>query len=41
MVGHFEETIHRFQNMVIDYMTGNHKHVPPGDEAAQKDSMYE
>jgi choline monooxygenase len=27
----FEESVHRFQNMVIDRMTGR-EHVPPGDE---------
>jgi len=28
---HFEEPVHRFQNMVADLMTGE-LHIPPGDE---------
>jgi choline monooxygenase len=31
----FEEPIHRFQNMVIDLMTGR-QHVPPGDEREKR-----
>ena len=27
----FEETIHRFQNMIIDHMCNNRR-IPPGDE---------
>ena len=33
----FEEPIHRFQNMVIDRMTGLHR-TPPGD--AQEDPAF-
>jgi choline monooxygenase len=31
MCFHFEESIHRFQNMMIDLMTGNER-TPPGDD---------
>jgi choline monooxygenase len=31
MCFHFEEPIHRFQNMVIDKLTGKYR-IPPGDE---------
>lgn len=29
----FEETIHRFQNMLIDHMTNNYGRIPLGDES--------
>ena len=28
----FEESLHRFQNMIVDRMVGTHR-VPPGDDA--------
>lgn len=31
MCYHFEEPLHRFQNMIIDHMVGIHR-IPPGDE---------
>ena len=33
MTFRFEETVHRFQNMIADYMTGNTAHIPEGDES--------